>query len=81
MYEVLNRYTARKTKGVLVTEKTNEGTIIVFKNVKTYDDDDNLTIVKTVVLTTNKAELDARLAELQAEKQNINAFIAAESIV
>jgi hypothetical protein len=81
MYTILDRYPSRKTKGVLETEKTLDGKIVVFKNTKTYDDDDNLTITKTAVLTTTAGELQARLLVLQAEKQNINAFMTAENIV
>ena len=81
-FDILDRYPLRKTRGVLYTEKTAAGTINVFKNVKSYDDvADAIITTPTVVLTTTMAGLQNRLTEIQAEKQNINAFITAESIV
>ena len=80
-YETLKNYVNRKAAGKLTSTKVvNDGvtSITVFK--KAFDEDGDLLPDLDVLVVTSRAELDVRLAEIQAEKNIINNFIAAEGL-
>jgi hypothetical protein len=79
MYEILDKYTQKKTRGKVSTQVTDDGQLVVSKVL--YDDEGNLLTDRKVICVTSPEQLSARLAELQNEKQIINQFVAAESII
>jgi len=79
MYEILDKYTQKKTRGKVSTQVTDDGQIVVSRVL--YDDEGNLLTERKVICVTSPAQLSARLAELQNEKQIINQFVATESII
>ena len=82
MDSILQKYVTKKANGKWSTVHSGAtigGTYTVFK--KVYDEDGNLLPdLQVMIGPFTAADLTQRLADIQNEKQGINAFIAAESV-